>query len=307
MGKTAIGWNQIYQFLMERQFGPNTAEASAARSGVDKAASRRDLVEIINGRDQVSAVFVPHYYHFPEATLLERHIVFYVPDYMPHFYPNVPFEGTLERDQENAGIGRKIGERAKVVLTNAAFTRAYLPKSSLRIASAKIRLAPMPLLTGKLPSISYEDRLNLEDLMHGRRFIFYPTANRPNKELAFLLRVFYELRYEWPELRLALTCSLSDYPPVAEAARSLNLIVGEGVGDVILFRGAHEGTVRWLYENAAALSFTSTMEGNFPPQVIEALHYDTPVVATRLPQIEEVLVEETESLLICSICKTKAG
>ena len=49
-----------------------------------------------------------------------------------------------------------------------------------------------------------------------------------------------------------------------------------------------------------ALSFTSTMEGNFPPQIIEALHYDTPVVATRLPQIEEVLEEECNSLLLCS-------
>jgi hypothetical protein len=42
------------------------------------------------------------------------------------------------------------------------------------------------------------------------------------------------------------------------------------------------------------------MEGNFPPQIIEALHYDTPVVATRLPQIEEVLEEECDSLLLCS-------
>ena len=159
----------------------------------------------------------------------------------------------------------------------------------------------MPLLAGALPSLNDNERVGLEELLVPRRFLFYPTANRPNKELAFLLHVFQELRSEQPDLKVALTCSLSSYPPVEETARASGLTAGGlSTNDIILFQSATEGILRWLYENATALSFTSTMEGDFPPQIIEALHYDTPVVATRLPQIEEVLEEECNSLLLGS-------
>ncbi|MEJ7607487.1 MAG: glycosyltransferase, partial [Bryobacteraceae bacterium] len=132
-------------------------------------------------------------------------------------------------------------------------------------------------------------------------FLFYPTANRPNKELSFLLHVFEQLRRDQPELRLALTCSLSDYAPVEETARALGLLFeGDTVErSIMIFAGAHEGVIRWLYENAEGLCFTSTMEGNFPPQIIEALHYDTPVVSTRLPLITQVLGEYADNLLLC--------
>ena len=41
------------------------------------------------------------------------------------------------------------------------------------------------------------------------------------------------------------------------------------------------------------------MEGNFPPQILEALEYHTPVVSTRLPQITETLGSLSEELLLC--------
>jgi glycosyltransferase involved in cell wall biosynthesis len=296
-----VSWNEVFRFLQERAFPAGSAEASQAGTVADRAFGRKELAEVINRREQAAAVFVPHYYHFPEARRLKRQIVFYVPDYMPHFYPGVHFEGTLERDQENAHVGREIAKRSRAVLTNSEFTKSYLPDSSLQVSPDKIRVAPMPLLAGALPGLNDNERVDLEQLLVPRRFLFYPTANRPNKELAFLLHVFQELRSEQPDLKLALTCSLSSYPPVEETARALGLSAGGlSTDDIVLFQGAHEGTLRWLYENALALSFTSTMEGNFPPQIIEALHYDTPVVATRLPQIEEVLKEECDSLLLCS-------
>jgi hypothetical protein len=42
------------------------------------------------------------------------------------------------------------------------------------------------------------------------------------------------------------------------------------------------------------------MEGNFPPQVLEALYYRTPVVSTRLAPIYELLRENTDKLLLCA-------
>ena len=68
---------------------------------------------------------------------------------------------------------------------------------------------------------------------------------------------------------------------------------------VVFMQGATDSVVGWLYENASLLCFTSTMEGNFPPQVFEAMTYGTPIVATRLPLITEVLKGDSEKLLLC--------
>ncbi len=61
-----------------------------------------------------------------------------------------------------------------------------------------------------------------------------------------------------------------------------------------------DDVLSWLYRNASALCVTSTLEGNFPPQILEALSYGTPVVATRLPTITEALGDLSENLLLCS-------
>ena len=49
-----------------------------------------------------------------------------------------------------------------------------------------------------------------------------------------------------------------------------------------------------------ALCLTSTLEGNFPPQVREALEYGTPVVATRIAPIVEALGDVAADLLLCA-------
>ena len=63
--------------------------------------------------------------------------------------------------------------------------------------------------------------------------------------------------------------------------------------------GATEDMMRWLYENTAALCLTSVAEGNFPPQVLEALNYGAPIVATRLPTITEIAKDKADRLLLC--------
>ena len=91
-----------------------------------------------------------------------------------------------------------------------------------------------------------------------------------------------------------LTCDLASFPPAAQAAHQYGL-----TDQITLLHGLSEPALRRLYEKAAALCLTSTLEGNFPPQIVEALHYGTPIVATRLPTISEALGRLCENLLLC--------
>ena len=54
-----------------------------------------------------------------------------------------------------------------------------------------------------------------------------------------------------------------------------------------------DASVEWLYSRARCLAFSSELEGNFPTQVLEALHLDCPVVCTDNPLIVTELGELT--------------
>jgi hypothetical protein len=91
-----------------------------------------------------------------------------------------------------------------------------------------------------------------------------------------------------------LTTELGFVPEVAEAYDRYDM-----EPHVLFFQGSDEATLRWLYENSVCLCLTSTLEGNFPPQIREALTYQTPIVATRLAPIVEALGGKADELLLC--------
>src|SRR5262249_18919807 len=156
-----------------------------------------------------------------------------------------------------------------------------------------IVVAPLPLLGRKrATAVGLAERCILEKKAGGEPFLFYPTANRPNKKIAFLLRLLAHVRLARPKLRLVLTCNLDDYPAARAAAQNFDLM-----DHISFLPGASESALRWLYESAAAVCLTSVVEGNFPPQILEAMNYDAPVVATRLPTITEILGEDSSRLL----------
>jgi len=279
----------IVSALSELTGGP-PSEASLS-TPIAEGMRRITLTEIVNADVSASAVFIPHYYLFPEALLLHKPLALYLPDYTPYFFDGVAFDRSIERDKRNADIGRRLARKATAVLTNSDFTKSYLPTCTLRVSADKIVCMPMPLLVGSNSSTIRQDREFLETKLGGWQFVFYPTANRPNKKIALLLRVFSEILKTYPDIKLVLTCSLDDYAPAREEFRRLEIS-----NSVIFLPGISESMMRWLYENATAVCITSTMEGNMPPQILEALAYDTPVVSTRLPQIVEILGEKSSLL-----------
>ncbi len=246
----------------------------------------------------IVGVIIPHYYLFPEALLLTAPTILYLPDYFPHLMPGTIFDKSAEKDRENKEVGLALAKRASAILTNSRFTANYLPDAGFVAPGEgnKIVVAPLPLLgAGRTEELSWQDAWTLRHKIAGRRVIFYPTANRPNKQLAFMLQLFALIRMEHPDLLLVLTCNLGAVPAVARAADRFELNE-----NLITMPSIDESSLRWLYENAAVLCLTSTSEGNFPPQVLEALVYGTPVVATRLPTITELLGDRADDLLLCS-------
>ena len=69
-------------------------------------------------------------------------------------------------------------------------------------------------------------------------------------------------------------------------------------GHVDFVPGLTDSGLRDLYVNAGALLFTSVFEGNFPPQIFEALTLGTPIVAGDIPMIREWLGDATNLMAV---------
>lgn len=247
-------------------------------------------IQQINSDDSCYGVIVPHYYWFPEALNANRDVYLYLPDYMPHFFHEtgefVEDEGTPAR------IGQKLVEKSKIVFCNSEFTKGYLPQSRLKVEKGKIRVFYLPLLNS-VKKVNYNQKLPFS-LKKGD-YVFYPTQPRPNKNLSFLLKVFDSLVERGNSLKLVLTSDLSPDPKAMAAYKSMKF-----PQDVIFLSSISDEALGRLYSQAALLCFTSLAEGNFPPQIQEALIYRTPVVASRLGFITERISEDmNDPLMLC--------
>lgn len=245
----------------------------------------------INQDESSEFVIIPHYYCFPEALQITKKKFLYLPDYMPHFFHHT---GEFRGDEgAHTDIGREMVKHADVVFCNSVFTRDYLPNSRLQVQPDKIKVFYLPLLN----SNDSRPQVNAElDYLRDRKFLFYPTQPRPNKNLSLLLKVFDALVADGLDLWLVLTAKLDPEP---KAMATFNSIASRE--RVIFTERVSDEALAWLYKNASLLCFTSLAEGNFPPQILEALAYDTPVVASNLGFVtERIPTNLSNSLLLCN-------
>lgn len=272
--------------------------ATAINEEVIQSIGKMIVVNHINGREDIKSVLVPHYYLFPESLFLKKRITLYLPDYFPYLMPEAIFDISREKDIENKEVGVAIAKKAANILTNSDFTRSYLPAAGfVRPSEAdKVIVAPLPLLGERgVEQLSRDRETQLKAEIGGRPYLFYPTAVRPNKNIGFFLRVLAEMRVKNPDMIAVLTGDLRSVPGVQEICDDLGL-----EQHIVFMRRVGDDVLAWLYRHAVALCLTPSVEGNFPPQVLEALAYGCPVVSTRLPTITEVLPDGFEMLLLCN-------
>lgn len=262
-----------------------------------KIRARLRLVRDIDADPTITSVVVPHYYLFPEFLICRKRMVMTIFDYYPHLMPGHVFDISRERDAENKRVGVALSRLCSTLLTASEFTRRYLPEAGFGRTDpvTPIHVFPLPVLgVGRVAELTAAENRQVLRMIGPSPFIFYPTANRPNKAMGDLARIFAQMRLTRPELRLVLTCDLNSVPGVRQVFEQLDV-----VEHIVFLHRVSEGMLSWLYANARALCATSVLEGNFPPQVSEALHYRTPVVSTRLPQIEDELGDAADGLLLC--------
>lgn len=249
-------------------------------------------VDLINNDRDCSSVFVPHYYLFPEALNLSKTTILYLPDYMPHFFHDT---GEFVLDEGvHTTIGRKLAQKAEKIFCNSYFTKSYLPDSRLKTSSDKIHVSYLPCLNLRSKVTELHEH-EIKDVIRDKKYIFYPTQPRPNKNLSFLIRILNALVSEGVDIHLILTASLKSDSKAYGVYQS-----SPYQKRVVFLNSITDETLAYLYRNAALLCFTSLAEGNFPPQIHEALLYETPIVAGRLGFITERIPQNLrDSLILC--------
>ena len=78
--------------------------------------------------------------------------------------------------------GKKLANKAKLILTNSEFTRNYLPATKLKVIKEKIIKVPLTYLN-QIQKV--DDDAILKEFIKSLPplFVFYPTRVRPSKRL----------------------------------------------------------------------------------------------------------------------------
>lgn len=268
----------------------------AGGTPLSERVGRLDFIADLNRRTDIGTMIVPHPFRFPEALLFSGARVTYVEEYQPPEERIHAFAHLREEDLEREAVTVASLRTSRAILASSAYTGRSIAANPAFGDDVAEKLAvperPYPAADEPLPGTrrgrEFSSRIG------GRPFIFYPTANEPTRNIAFLLQVFAALRVFHPDLMVVLTDHLGQIPGVGEVADAHHL-----KPHIEIVEGAGAGDLRWLYENAAALCLTSSFEGDVPQQIIDALRYGTPVVASRLPAIVERLGPDADRLLLC--------
>ncbi|BBB15044.1 glycosyltransferase [Candidatus Rickettsiella viridis] len=246
----------------------------------------------LNHDTSIKKIIIPHYFLFPEYIFSKKNIYLYLPDYLPHFYPNYREMG--DRWVYKI-IGKIIAKKAKTIFTNSQVTKNYLPNTYLQVKKEKIHVFPLPYLNKEKEHAKkkflLDNNIELPSL-----FVFYPTRDRPSKRLSdftqtvFLINNYLREKGEKKCIYGVLTT------PLKSVTSNRYIIHLPQLPDHML---SH------VYKKAAALLFTSENEGNFPTQITEALYLETPIIAARIPQITQELGEISNSLQLIDIGNCK--
>lgn len=245
-------------------------------------------VSTVNKSKSISHVIVPHYYTFPETFNIKKPIFLYIPDYLPHFYPKSLDMGSHWTWRLN---GKKLANKAKLILTNSEFTRNYLPETKLKVIKEKIIKIPLSYLN-QIQKV--DDGAILEEFIKSLPplFVFYPTRVRPSKRLndfSETVRIVNNRLQASDEKRRVYGVLTTPFTPDVPNEYLISLPT------------LPDKTLAEIYKRATALLFTSENEGNFPTQINEALYLNIPIIATNIPQITDELVEKSNALQLVEV------
>ena len=238
-------------------------------------------LEKLSNTKNFKIVFIPHYQLFTHfASSLKNSVtILYMPDLITELYPKKFKKG-------NRKFEKILSDQSSILLTNSHNTAKYLPTSYLKIDEKKIRVIPIPFLN----TLS-EDLTPIPELV-SVSYICYPTAVRPNKAIDLLINAFDIISQEFEELKLVLTGDINSNGSAVRAYKKC-----KNKSKILFYPGLTDSELAWLYKNSKSLVLTSYSEGNFPPQISEAISQKTPVIASDIPVVKEKLSEAFNLIL----------
>lgn len=257
-----------------------------------KLKHKSNYVKIINDDPRCTSVVIPHYCAFADSCGIEQTTCLYLPDYMPYFFQKN--KACARQDNVEVYIGKKVAQHADRILTNSHFSKNYLDKCALKVDTSKVNVLYLPPLKPRRQTNKLSIRsLGPIEQVAEKPFLFYPTQARPNKNLSCLFEIFERLVDKGHDLHLALTRTVTSEPQAHKRYSKLRC-----KERVFFLNGISDGEMELLYKQAAILSFTSIAEGNFPPQIYEALYYETPIIAFKMGFITERVPEDLQPALM---------
>ena len=239
-------------------------------------------ISMILKTSNLKILLIPHYYHFSNLlkVKIEDPVVLYLPDYIPHLFPK-NFHNEIKLYEK---IGVKVAKLANLVLTNSQFSADYLPETNLNIGKSKIRVF-------KLPRLGVVTGQNPIQILVGKKFLFYPTQFRPNKRIDLLLQTFDKIA-AGKQISLVLTGNLDDNDKAKVAFKNML-----NQKKVVFVGNVSDKELNWLYFECEGVVVSTESEGNFPPQLTEAIHFEKPFVAPLIKVVTDELGVETGALL----------
>ncbi len=245
-------------------------------------------IHTINKNSSISHVIIPHYYLFPETHAVKKVTFLYLPDYFPHFYKNSLAMGDHWTWRYT---GKKLANKAKLILTNSEFTRNYLPATKLKVIKEKIIKVPLTYLN-QIQKV--DDDAILKEFIKSLPplFVFYPTRVRPSKRLN--------------DFSKAVSLANNRLKANADKRRIYGVLTTEFTPNIsnkylINLQPLSDRLLTEIYRHSVALLFTSENEGNFPTQINEALYLNIPIIATNIPQITTELGEISNTLQLIEV------
>lgn len=231
----------------------------------------RHRLQLVIDRENIRLAFFPSGALYPRG-LQNVTTVVTLYDLQHEYFPeNFSFTHLQRRKEDN----RHAAQNADRILAISEFTKkTVIEKYSVQEKKITVtHLAPRNFPASETVSLP-------------RKYIFYPAALWPHKNHIVLLQAIIMLKDRLPELHLILTGAEKQLGILADIRREAEY---HGVKDRIHYLGhVSSGSLRTIYEHAAALVFPSGFEG-FGVPLVEAFTLGVPVIAANNTSVPEVV------------------
>ena len=186
-----------------------------------------------------------------------------------------------------AHIERLVAQRAEKIIVPSRYLKGVIERWG--VDAWRVHVIPNGIEKTKRES----ERDSMRQLLNFRgKFIISSGRLIPLKGFDTLIEIFPEIRRMFPDARLLIA---GDGP---ERARLESLVAEKGIEDAVSISKPLPRDVLLRYIEAADVLVANALHETFPHQVLEAMAVRTPVVATRVGGIPEIIENGKDGILV---------